>query len=163
MKNKVLGLCPDLMKLNSQQLQSVCSSKEKALRISQLLWNETLVAAKFSSFANRSRKMIHIFMKYCKVYHRVFLYLTISVSCNSQPVRAQHDSARSTFYVQYIWQHLGFSLGIFTKINYYFSLEKTPLRHWKSPLVHTKTQLLWSFPLLFFSHHSYQYKTYSDK
>lgn len=37
MKNKVLGLDPDLMKLNSQQLQSVLSSKEKTFRISQLL------------------------------------------------------------------------------------------------------------------------------
>lgn len=108
--------------------------------------------------------MIRIFMKYCKFYNRVFLYLTIPVSCNSQPARAQHYLPLGTFYVQSIWQHMGFSLGIFTKINLYFSLEKTPLRHWKFPLVHTKTQLSCSFPLLFFSSSLLSFsKAYNDK
>lgn len=64
MKNKVPGLVPDLMKLNLQQLQSVFSTKERALSISQLLWNETLVAPKSSSFTHLSQNMISIF-SYC--------------------------------------------------------------------------------------------------
>lgn len=111
MKHKVPGFGPDLMKPNSQQLQSVSSPEEKAVKISQLLWNETLVTAKSSLFTHLGQKMI---CKYLTKSRSIkFSVPSLLLTCNS--FYFMHFTTCQTlsiihlcvlFGVCYIWQHL---------------------------------------------------------
>lgn len=155
MKNKVPGLGPDLMKLNSQQLQSVLSSKEKAFRITQLLWNEILGAAKLSSFDHQSQKTIHTYLtnRVNTLFH--VTPLTINRSCISQPVKNTVLLLLFTHVYFFICDIFG-SIWAFlwTKMYLVFTVE-SPLHH-KSTLVLDKTQVFRSVHLCAHPHTVYE-------